>query len=245
MALRVSDLNFVTSPSGLIVPEVTDNPALGNGAADVAFDLVAGTTEGWVLTTVDGEPQWAPPSGAGGGGVDSIEADGGGQLTGDVTFSAGSGITMATVGNDVEIAASGGGFTFTTYTPTLTATVTNPTLGSGATSSGRYAQSGKLVFVTVLILFGSGMTAGSGTYQIALPVTAATAAVNQGVPLGFGWLVGTSRIHTLIDFVDNSKLQMRYLTAFASGFGTLVSNANPWTWANTYHMDLHFAYEAA
>lgn len=44
---------------------------------------------------------------AGGGGVDSIAKSGDTGLTGDVTLSEGSGVTLTQSGNDIEIAASG------------------------------------------------------------------------------------------------------------------------------------------
>lgn len=106
MASRRPTHNFVTSPSGLLVPEVTDDAV--NDRTDITFDIAPATSDGYVLQTEGGEVVWGPGGGAGGG-VDSIEADGGGALTGDVTFSEGSNITLTTAGNDIEIAAAGGG----------------------------------------------------------------------------------------------------------------------------------------
>lgn len=64
---------------------------------------------------------------------------------------------------------------WTSYTPTLTASTTNPTLGTGSTASGSYMQIGKVCIFRVRIVFGtSGVAAGSGTYLISLPVAGVT-----------------------------------------------------------------------
>jgi len=57
-----------------------------------------------------------------------------------------------------------------TYTPTLTATTTSPTLGSGAVRIGRYFRVQKQGWLTVQIwVASSGYAAGTGTYEIDLP----------------------------------------------------------------------------
>ena len=57
-----------------------------------------------------------------------------------------------------------------TYTPTLTATSSNPTLGTGNVRSGRYMQVQKQGWLTIQIwVASSGYTAGTGTYEISLP----------------------------------------------------------------------------
>jgi hypothetical protein len=59
---------------------------------------------------------------------------------------------------------------WTAYTPTLTATVTNPTLGTGSSVSGFYKRIGKTVFWRAVIQAGSAaVAAGSGTYSLSLP----------------------------------------------------------------------------
>lgn len=51
-----------------------------------------------------GAPSGAtPPPGEG---LDSLSEEGSPQLMGDITFSEGSGITLAQVGNDIEISVS-------------------------------------------------------------------------------------------------------------------------------------------
>lgn len=60
--------------------------------------------------------------------------------------------------------------TWATYTPTLTATGTNPTLGTGPTQLGRWTKEGTLATVAIYIALGSsGSAAGTGIYEISLP----------------------------------------------------------------------------
>jgi hypothetical protein len=61
---------------------------------------------------------------------------------------------------------------WTSYTPVLTATTTNPTLGTGSSATGAYARVQNLIVYNFQILFGSsGVNAGSGNYKVSLPVT--------------------------------------------------------------------------
>lgn len=57
-----------------------------------------------------------------------------------------------------------------TYTPVLTATTTNPDLGTGATTFGKWFRQGTSATVAIFIEFGSsGASAGDGIYEISLP----------------------------------------------------------------------------
>lgn len=57
-----------------------------------------------------------------------------------------------------------------TYTPALQATTTDPTLGTGATTTGDYLLHQGFVTVGFTIQFGtSGTAAGTGTYRVTLP----------------------------------------------------------------------------
>ena len=60
---------------------------------------------------------------------------------------------------------------WTSYTPLLTGSTTNPTLGTGATSTGKYSRIQNLIIYKFSIFFGtSGFVAGVGNYRISLPV---------------------------------------------------------------------------
>jgi hypothetical protein len=62
---------------------------------------------------------------------------------------------------------------WTSYTPVLTASVTNPTLGTGSAQVGSYARIQNLIIYRFFIRFGtSGISVGSGSYRVSLPVTA-------------------------------------------------------------------------
>lgn len=144
---------------------------------------------------------------------------------------------------------------YASYTPTITASTTAPTMGTGATATGRYKRLGHRVVGDAVIVFGSsGVVAGSGYYGLSLPVEPA----NRVQPIGIGYL---------FDYDDNT----RFVVASASvspalwasslsraiivntnepseGFATgdnPVGAATPWTWAEQDQIVLSFSYEAA
>lgn len=119
---------------------------------------------------------------------------------------------------------------WTAYTPTWTASTTNPAIGNGSIS-GRYrvAPSGNLVFFTFRIAAGATTTFGTGFWSVGLPTDPAPSATAQ-----LEMCVGSLAIDT--------SLGNRYnLTGdvFASNlvFNTtasnLVTNTNPFAWATT------------
>ena len=60
---------------------------------------------------------------------------------------------------------------WTSYTPALTSSGTQPVLGTGSIASGKYVQINKFVHGYFNIQFGTaGITAGTGNYLISLPV---------------------------------------------------------------------------
>lgn len=118
-----------------------------------------------------------------------------------------------------------------TFTPTLTATTTNPTLGSGSTSTGRYTlRNGIWCDVVFTIKFGSsGAAAGSGQYLIAAPFTAAND-ISVGVAA-----CGAAYLRD-----DSSGAIKNAMTYISPNFSTIslvadnttVTNSSAWTWAN-------------
>jgi hypothetical protein len=80
------------------------------------------------------------------------------------------------------------------YTPELTASVTNPTLGTGGSISGRYIEIFDFIFTWGEFRFGtSGHNQGSGTFEITLPFPAASVA-SPSQASGAGPQLGTSRL---------------------------------------------------
>ena len=144
-----------------------------------------------------------------------------------------------------------------TYTPTLTASGTDPTLSDDAshTATGAWTQMGKTVIGWVRIVFGtSGVAAGSGNYYVGLPVAGSTVAVAE--PAGTGYVLDASA-NFLVETAsagriavaaggggDDVLVLLRDGGAFLSGTA-LVSAAVPWTWADSDQVVINFAYEAA
>src|SRR5215208_3695550 len=60
------------------------------------------------------------------------------------------------------------------YTPVLTATTTNPSLGTGGALTGKYYKIFDQVWIWGEFRFGVGAAIGSGTYQISIPFRAKT-----------------------------------------------------------------------
>jgi len=129
---------------------------------------------------------------------------------------------------------------WTSYTPTLTASTTNPT---NWTQTGYYMQVGKLVVAKFRLAAGASMTAGSGTYRVALPVnaayTAGTEFASGGVEM---WDASANTIQIGIASPRNTA----YLQITYPGTTTnTVGNAAPWTWAANDTITGTLTYEAA
>lgn len=136
---------------------------------------------------------------------------------------------------------SGGAGTITTYTPTLTGSTTNPTVGNG-TLVGLYAYlASKLVWVSMSWTFGSTSNAGSGAYTVALPFAAAGGR-NQ-VLSGYVLDSGTAYF-ACAGQISASGSVFTPIAADATG-SRQVSNGQPMTWANGDSMGFEGVYEIA
>ncbi|GAA4098753.1 hypothetical protein [Actinomadura miaoliensis] len=136
----------------------------------------------------------------------------------------------------------GGGSAWTSYTPALTATTTNPSLGVGSTRSGRYIREGRRVTVQVVCRFGSsGINVGSGFYEIALPVAARV--TSPGRVTGTGYCYDDSGA----DYRDggcfiNTGVSDKVRISIDS---VVVRNNAPFTWASNDEFGFTLVYEAA
>lgn len=127
---------------------------------------------------------------------------------------------------------------WTNYAPSLTATVTNPTMGAGAFLLGRYRYlANKLLICQFSIQFGSsGVGAGSGFYRVSLPVQAGAESNNElslATALGSAWLFNNSATQRtgVIRLIDSTHLEIEE----AGAAGTVAATV-PWTWGNQYHL---------
>lgn len=124
-----------------------------------------------------------------------------------------------------------------TFTPALTASTTNPTLGTGSTATADFEHAQGYVTIRYDIVFGSsGVAAGSGTYQLSLPTL-------DGVTLGIDtdWAsqkpVGLARLRDssvptiAFDWRAVTDLSFPDRIVIKNDAGGAVTNAVPWTWA--------------
>ena len=132
------------------------------------------------------------------------------------------------------------GAAWETYTPALTASTTNPTLGTGSSVTGRYGQVNKIVCGQGQINFGtSGVGAGSGLYFVSLPITAQS----SGKVIGQFQIYDSSALAVYIGTLisDTTTRSLMYYNNPSS----VITNAAPFTWAASDFIRYTFQYEAA
>jgi hypothetical protein len=152
---------------------------------------------------------------------------------------------LASANSTVDVSISGAVSTgpadmpWISYTPTLTASTTNPT---GWTQTGYYMQVGKLVTCKFKLTAG---TAGSGNYRIALPINASVnvADIDAGVIVGYDASPGNFALFNAY-IANTAYIQMGYSTTYLGAF-VGVSNTGPWTWATGDFIRGTITYEAA
>ncbi|SFO14397.1 hypothetical protein SAMN04489713_104260 [Actinomadura madurae] len=136
----------------------------------------------------------------------------------------------------------GGGSAWTTYTPALTATSSNPTLGSGATAQGRYTRYGRTVHVEVIIKFGtSGTGAGNGFYEVSLPVTARTQTVGRRTGSAYCYDNSEQDFYDGACFINTSETGK----ARVSIDSAVVGHGVPFSWSTNDELGFTLTYEAA
>jgi hypothetical protein len=144
---------------------------------------------------------------------------------------------------------------YTSYTPTLTASTTSPTMGSGSSAAGYYKRVGRMVTGYCQLVFGtSGVAAGTGYYGLLLPVVPA----NRDQPIGIGYcydnndnnrfVVAAAAVSTFFWSAATRKAIIVVTNIATKGIGTgdnPVGAAVPWTWQASDQILIQFSYEAA
>lgn len=131
------------------------------------------------------------------------------------------------------------------WTPTLTATTTNPTLGTGPTQTGAYTLQNGTMDCLVIIAFGTGApTAGSGTYLISLPTGFGIHTdESDQIPLGIARIRDASAVTVAYNWFVASDATQPGKVLLRSETGAAVTNAVPWTWAASDSMRMRFRYK--
>lgn len=152
------------------------------------------------------------------------------------TWVAGETVTAAIMNSHVRDNFNAVGDPWTSYTPSWTASTTNPTIGNG-TLTGAYRQAGKLVMFRIRIVFGSTTTRGSGEYRWGFPVTAA----NQNNP-GFNGNVFRSSSFSGFTCVGYATTAFR---AVLTSTNAAVGDSSPVVFTTGDEIHIGGTYEAA
>lgn len=160
------------------------------------------------------------------------------------TWVVGETATAANMNAEIRDPLTGIQAAWDTYTPALTATTTNSTLGTGSSAAGTFIRYGKSIRGTAEIVFGSsGVAAGSGSYGVSLPAAATAAGVSAGRVVGYGVFFDSSTgnfYHVIVTLSASATVARMVL----DGAG-VITNAAPVVSAANDQIRIHFDYEAA
>lgn len=120
----------------------------------------------------------------------------------------------------------------TTFSPTLYATTTNPTMGTGPTNACRFMRHGTHCVAHMYIKFGTSMAAGSGIYEMDVPVDlAADLSVSDEQIVGWGIAKddSTGQVYSVVARAI-SATRVRFEVHGATGD---MDNTTPLTWGDS------------
>lgn len=135
------------------------------------------------------------------------------------------------------------GAVWETWTPVLTASTTNPTLGTGSTATGRYGRVNKTVFGNLNITFGTaGVNQGSGFYFVTVPITTQA----SGTTIGHGYVfdASASLVRHVVALMDNTT-RMGLWIDNSTNFAISATNPFAGGFAASDQIRVVFEYEAA
>lgn len=122
------------------------------------------------------------------------------------------------------------------YTPTITASSSNPTVGNGSVS-GSYVRNGAVCTAYAAFNYGSTSAAGSGTWRLSLPFAATASAI------GVCRILDSGTIHrTGVCTVANGA---SYATMIIDSTDAEVTDSAPITWANGDVIGIQITYAVA
>lgn len=133
----------------------------------------------------------------------------------------------------------------TAFTPSWTATTTNPVIGNG-TLVGRSKLIGKMCTATLEGVMGTTTTFGAGTWMFSLPYTAASPGSTSA---NWAW-IGSARAHSATTWYTGASAVVKgtaILRVFSHAAGTEWSPTQPHSWvgASTNYLHAQITYEIA
>jgi len=137
---------------------------------------------------------------------------------------------------------------WTSFTPVLKGSTTNPTLGTGSTATGSYLKIGRLLIVTATVTFGtSGVVNGSGIILMDLPASLAMATASTSSAVGSAALLDNSANRaygmTVTGSAGIGTSSQVIFRAFDSTGGTVFFYDNPITIAASDSFRVQFICE--
>jgi len=128
---------------------------------------------------------------------------------------------IRTLGNAID--SSIGKLTYTSFTPSIAGTGSGWSLGSGASATGRYIQVGQTAFVDGTITLGTGSSAGSNAFAIALPINSSS---NTAEWITTGWFYDNSAndMYPCTIKITSTMIEFYYQKA-TSATGPIVAKA--------------------
>lgn len=131
-------------------------------------------------------------------------------------------------------------------TPTLSATTTDPVLGTGGSAGMTWSRHGDLIIGRFAITFGtSGTSAGVGTYLVDLPEPADLGGLSSLV-LGSGWINDSSAIDprlVVLDLAISEDPTLQSMRMIPEG-GVVVTEVSPFAWSANDGIYGEFTYPA-
>lgn len=205
------------STTSIVVTSATGFPSAGNFRIIVKAEG-ANTDEIMTVTAVSGTTYTVTRASEAVAGVQAASAHASGAIVKHV-------LTAASLSANLDGA-------WTSYTPTLTATVTNPTVVNG-TLVGAYKLIGtKTCAFRVAYARGSSDTAGSGSWRVALPFTSGgrQIAAFSVIDSGTSYYVGIAQISSGSATTGDLNVAQAPNTNSTAGATTITHNS-PFTWA--------------
>lgn len=158
------------------------------------------------------------------------------------TWVSGETVTAALLNTHVRDQFDAIGDPWNTYSPSWTATTTNPSIGNG-TISGRYVELGQLVIFSITLTAGSTTSFGSGTWALTLPATTVELPrVFQGIADDI-----SAGLYPILGVVQSSgtTIDVRRDPSTAGSNMQAVNASQPFAWASGDRLNISGIYETA